>query len=253
MIKIIEKLKTYGPKTLVQYGISEMTYRAIGALKNSYSQRGEDLIIDKLLGFKEQGFFVDVGANDPSRFSNTCRFYNRGWNGINIEPDINKFLELKKNRENDINLNIGIAEKESKFEFYEFIPDTLSTFSEKEAGEYIRQGYRCIGHKRIQVRRLEDILDKYCTGKTIDFLSIDTEGYDMQVLKSNNWKKFRPMLICIESSPHDKNGYGRDDGEKHEPFLKKRGYEKVYDSDLNSIYQRKTISKLIKRKMTACV
>ncbi len=239
MITIIEKLKTYGPKTLVRYGVSEMAYRTRRVLKKSYSQKEEDLVIDRLLGFPEHGFYVDVGANDPSRFSNTRRFYDKGWSGINIEPDRQKFLELEKKRKKDINLNIGVGERKSELAFYRFIPDMLSTFSKTEADEYKRQGYKYLGHSSVHVMRLGDVLARYCKGRHIDFLSIDTEGYDLQVLKSNDWAKFRPRLICIESVHHDKNGSKMDRDEEQEPFLKSRGYKKVYDSGLNSIYMRK--------------
>ncbi len=79
----------------------------ISIFTNSFAQFGDDIIIEKLLG-KRKGFYIDIGANHPDRFSNTKRFYVNGWRGINIEPNpisYNKFLKRKK----DVNLNIGIG------------------------------------------------------------------------------------------------------------------------------------------------
>ncbi|MHB9129364.1 MAG: FkbM family methyltransferase, partial [Candidatus Humimicrobiaceae bacterium] len=157
-------------------------------LRKSYAQKGEDLVLDNFSGNKRRGFYVDVGANDPHRFSNTKRFYLRGWTGINIEPDVDNWQKLSSQRKRDINLNIGIGESESSLEFYKFIPHTLSTFSKEEADNYVGQGYKLEKVVLVEVKKLEDILAEYCKGD-IDFMSIDTEGFDMQVLKSNNWNR----------------------------------------------------------------
>ena len=86
---------------------------------NSFSQYGEDVIIDRLLCHKKRGFYIDIGANHPDRFSNTKRFYVKGWSGINIEPNPIIFKKFAK-RTRDVNLNIGIGGGESTIGFLLF-------------------------------------------------------------------------------------------------------------------------------------
>lgn len=239
MNELVEKFRIYSFKKFFSYAAAEFKNRIIMQIfRGSYSQRGEDLIIDKLLGYKKNGFYIDVGANDPHRFSNTKRFYKKGWRGINIEPDFNNYQKFTKERKDDLNLNIGIGQIEAKLKFYRFIPDTLSTFSQKEADSYIKQGYRLKDVVEVQVKKLGDVLSQYCPNKEIDFISIDTEGFDREVLRSNDWRKFSPALICIESVAHNiKGGSKRKKRDNYKSFLTNIGYERVYDNGLNSIYQ----------------
>lgn len=238
MKNILDKLKIYGPKTFLAFAVSELRNKLIMQLiRGSYSQKGEDLIIDRLLKNKKRGFYVDVGAYDPKRFSNTCRFYQKGWSGINIEPDTANYEKFLDARKRDINLNIGVGNGKESLIFYKFVPDTLSTFSKKEAEEYKKQGYKLAETIKVRIKSLAGIFSKYCKNKRIDFISVDTEGYDLEVLKSNNWSKFRPTLICVESFEHHKGGGEATEYNYMEPFLRKTGYRKVFANGLNCIYQ----------------
>ena len=225
----------YGIRRFVAYTASEI-YRKVWLeqVVHSFSQNGEDLVIHRLLKNKKKGFYVDIGANDPTRFNNTKYFYLRGWRGINIEPNFNCFVRIKKERPRDINLNIGISKKNSELTFYQFKTNTLSTFSESEAKKYQRQGYKLSAKRKVRVKKLSDILAKYLKRKKIDFLTVDTEGYDKEVLISNNWTKYRPKVICIESVEHLIEKFGKDTG--LEDLLVKVGYEKHLDNGLNCFY-----------------
>lgn len=227
---LVRRLRQYGLKTFSSYIISEVRGKIENKLMSSFSQTNEDLEIDKLLGHKKKGFYVDVGANDPSRFSNTKRFYSRGWRGINIEPNTSCYLKFVKDRPRDINLNIGIGNKNGKLIFNQFDPDTLSTFSPKQTREYIKDGYSLIKKYKIPVRSLKSVLNRYAKNKRIDFLSIDTEGFDFEVLKGNDWKKFKPEIICIESV--EKNA----ETKKIKKYLISKGYKRKYNNYVNSIY-----------------
>ena len=211
---------------IIEYTLLETRMFLMKIFKTSFSQWGEDILIDNLLGQK-QGFYVDVGAYDPTRFSNTNRFYLRGWRGINIEPDpirISKFYNL---RPKDVNLNVGVANKNGLLVFFKFDPQTLSTFSRVAAKDYQKQGYTIIETFKVKVTKLGQILEKECKSRQIDFFSIDTEGFDLEVLKSNNWKKFKPKVICIEGQ-----------GNNPEKLLTKLGYKKIYETRTNSIFRR---------------
>lgn len=223
--KLLRYFKIYSPTTLFYFIFLEIKSFFRRSFENSFSQWGEDIIIDCLLGKKRKGFYVDIGAYDPTRFSNTKRFYLRGWRGINIEPDPIKIKKFYLERSKDKNLNIGVANKNGQLDFFKFSPQTLSTFSKNSMKNYQKQGYRLNEVIKVKVLKLAKVLEKESQDKSIDFFSIDTEGLDLEVLKSNNWKKFKPRVICIEGQGHSP-----------EKFLTKLGYIKVHTNQTNSIF-----------------
>ncbi len=240
----LQKLKTYGLKTFIYYTWLEIVKHLYWyTIRQSFSQNQEDLIIDKILGYKKNGFYVDVGAYDPDRFSNTKRFYLKGWTGINIEPDTLSYEKFLNKRPNDINLNIGISDNPGVLTYYKMEPQTLSTFVEDEAKEYIKQGYSLLEKKEVEVKSLAEVFDSYRANNPIDILSIDTEGLDMEVLKSNDWTKYKPQIICIESVKHlkiDRETPSVDMKDSdQQKYLSQYDYTKVFDNGLNSIYQLK--------------
>ncbi len=167
----------------------------------SYSQMGEDLILQNLLQNREKGFFIDVGAFHPIEISNTYFFYRRGWRGINIDATPGVMKAFKIFRPEDTNLEIGISDKECTMPFYIFDLRALNTFSLKGV-EYAKATFGIEPREVVQVSfvPLSVILDKYVPDKVaIDFMSIDVEGADEIVLRSNNWDKYRPLVICIEN------------------------------------------------------
>ena len=107
-----------------------------------YSQNGEDLIINRFLNNKKKGFFVDVGAHHPIRFSNTFLFYKKGWSGINIDAMPGSMKYFNKYRPRDINIEMGVGIKKNRSIFYQFNEPALNTFDSKEAS--IKQNYSYI-------------------------------------------------------------------------------------------------------------
>jgi FkbM family methyltransferase len=191
-------------KGLLEYFYPEFLYA-----KTFFSQDGEDALLasyyEGIKGYK--GFYVDVGAHHPFRFSNTAHFYKRGWKGINIEPTPNLFWAFRRHRKRDINLNIGIAWTRSFMKFYEFDEPALNSFDEKLSLERNNKtNYNIIGERDIEVNSLEDTLNQYLPeGQIIDFMTIDVEGLDIEVLKSNNWNKFRSRFLLVEGEFDAKN------------------------------------------------
>lgn len=232
--EVKEKFQIYGIRKFTISAYFEIKDRLRLLLKGSYSQMGEDLIIDKYLGNKKKGFYIDIGANDPNRYSNTKRFYDRNWSGLNIEPEPSSYNKLCRFRKRDINLNIGAGNINESKDFYVFIPSSLSTFSSMEKERYIKQGYHFVKKIKISVWKTEKIFEKYVREK-IDFLSIDVEGWEKQVLEGNNWLKFRPKVICIESSKHVPP-LGKIGTHTNYQILKKTGYKKIFENDINSIF-----------------
>lgn len=203
--------------------------------KKTYSQEGEDMILSRVFESKKTGTFVDVGAHHPMRFSNTLFFYKRGWSGVNIEPNPETIGLFKILRKRDINVQCGIAAKEDKLTYIQFDDPALNTFDRQLADKRVQQTpYKIIAEKEIPVRQLKDVLEQHLSpGQAIDFLSIDAEGYDLAVLESNDWEKFRPTLILVEELESLAL-----DGEKKgkvEQFLSEQGYS-LFAKTLNTLF-----------------
>lgn len=191
---------------------------------NSYAQEGEDLIIDKLLGYKKNGFYVDIGAHHPLRFSNTSIFYNRGWSGINIDALPNSMAEFNKLRPRDKNIEAAISNVVGTQLFYMFNEPALNTLNKEEAlGKDGKNGNKIIDTVEVKTINLKSILDNHIGNHDIDFFSIDTEGNDLNVLKSNDWTKYKPQLILVEE-------------------LKNKQFESLNQSDISQYLNEKNYS-----------
>ncbi len=169
----------------------------------SYSQTGEDIIIQTILQTINKGLYVEVGSNEPIQHSNTFGLYLKGWRGITIDAN-KKMVELHKRvRPNDIAICAAVSDEETEVTFYEFEMDEISTINkdfylkEKDKRKISKQ-------TKIKTRTLDNILNEYSIqDSSIDLLSIDVEGHDFKVLKSINLTKYRPKLIVVEM--HDFN------------------------------------------------
>ncbi len=167
----------------------------------SYSQEGEELILSRIFAGRNHGFYVDVGAHHPRRFSNTLRFYRAGWNGINIEPSPVAIAAFRRERKRDINLQVGVAEQPGTLCYHMFDEPALNTFDAALVNwRLANTPYRLIGTRDVAVERLDSLLRKHLPpGQTIDFMSVDVEGLDLQVLRSNDWEVFRPTCVLAEA------------------------------------------------------
>ena len=198
---MIKEIQNFIRKTILGYDIS--TY--------FFTNSGEDAILQsifsKKLSKKEKGFFVDIGAYHPYKASNTYLFYINGWTGINIDARPGSMKAFNQVRPKDINLENGVGEKEDTLLYY-FIDDnsSMNSFSKKFL---LNTGMYKHVKKEIPVKvlPLNNILNQYSSEfDRIDILNIDVEGFDMEVVKSNDWSKFRPSVIVIElncKSIHD--------------------------------------------------
>lgn len=154
----------------------------------------------KLFDGKKGGFFVDVGAHHPYRYSNTFALYRLGWRGINIDATPGSMKAFDRVRRRDINVELTVGNTNTTTTFYMFEERALNTSSQKVAQAVIDSGQSRLLQK-IQVRQklLAEILDQYLPNNVVfDFLNVDVEGKDVEVLKSNDWKRFRPQVILVE-------------------------------------------------------
>src|SRR5574341_650341 len=168
----------------------------------AYSQEGEDRILYSFFDIlnKKNGFYVDVGAHHPKKFSNTYLFYLQGWRGINVDANADVLPLFREIRPNDINISIGVGEKAEKLTFYVFNEPALNTFDAIVALSAANtSSHKIIDERVVEVIPLSQILDIYLPkGQEIDFLSIDVEGRDLDVLKSNDWSRYSPLCILAE-------------------------------------------------------
>lgn len=205
----------------------------------SYAQNREDILLDAFFPDVKRGVYVDVGANHPVNDSVTKFFYDKGWHGINVEPNQKLWRMLQTERPRDINLAVGVAEKDGEFTFREYKNHGLSTFSNEVKKAYEKasiDGQTTSFHEYpVQVTTLRHIFESHLKDDpTIHFLKIDIEGYEHEALIGNDWKRFRPMVICIESN-HIINDW--------RPLLKRQGYQKVFFDGLNDYYLAKEQAK----------
>ena len=205
--------------------------------KKSYSQFGEDLIIKSifdLFNIKNPTYF-DIGAHHPFYLSNTALFYNSGSHGINVEANPFLIQSFNKYRKRDVNLNIGIGVHKGNMLFHVFEDDTLSTFSENEAQKLKSFGHKIIKEQSIEILSINELLDLYNLGKSPDFLTIDAEGYDFQILNSLDFEIFSPVVICIEIVEYSPNGNGKKKKEIIN-LLNQKGYFEYANTYINGIF-----------------
>jgi FkbM family methyltransferase len=191
-------------KTIAVKAVTGM-FPQIRYRRKAYSSEGEDLILERIFHRKVKGTYVDVGAHHPFRYSNTYLFYKMKWRGINIDPMPGSMILFDKHRPLDTNLEIGVSSTRQHLTYHVFNDPALSTFSSEKVQEYTQAPqYRVIEKKRIETWPLSEILDQHLpAGVAIDFMTIDAEGFDMEVLRSNNWEKYRPAYVLVESQPFE--------------------------------------------------
>lgn len=166
----------------------------------SYAQNQEDVLLDRAFPRGRKGLYVDIGAYDPTLNSVTRHFYDLGWHGVNVEPADEAFEKLKRARSRDINLNLGVAASEGTMTFFKSPPESgWSTFSEEIAGHH-RNGGMELEEVKVGVTTLARICEDHIGDQTIDFMSIDVEGFERQVLEGGNWERWRPRVVLIEST-----------------------------------------------------
>jgi FkbM family methyltransferase len=194
----------------------------LGYHRKSYAQEGEDLILSRLFEGKTQGFYIDIGAHHPFRFSNTYFFYKKGWKGINIDAMPGSMAVFAKKRPKDINLEAAISDVPSQLTYYAFEEPALNTLDPEGYALHTASGSKLLFKKEIKTQRLDEILDKHLPpAQNISFMSVDVEGHDLQVLQSNNWQKYRPNIVLAEVLSKNVKEVMQD---KVTVFLEEQGY-----------------------------
>lgn len=196
-----------------------------------YAQNKEDLIIKGFFPDIKDGFYIDVGANDPVVDSVTKLLYEEGWSGIDVEPIGNLAEALRHDRPRDTVLQIGLSNKAGKLTFTEYPEGNgLSTFDAGMSAYYERGSHPFPTEKTkkytVPVKTLDEIIHD-ARVRHIHMLKVDVEGYEYEVIAGKDWREVRPELICIEANhiTHD-----------WRPVLDKHNYYLVFFDGVNNYY-----------------
>lgn len=197
----------------------------------SYSQMQEDAVLFQALGHIWCGFYIDVGAQDPVVNSVTKAFYKHGWHGINIEPIEQWFNKIVLDRPSDINLNVAVGSRQGKLQLFEVADTGLSTANAEFAKRHKESGFE-VREVTVDMTTLNDICS--FEGITeVQFLKVDVEGSETEVLKGIDLTKIRPWIILVEST--EPLSYVETWSE-WEPMLLSADYSFVKTDGLNRFY-----------------
>jgi len=165
----------------------------------SYGQNREDVLLNRLFPADYKGFYIDVGANHPTQDSITAHFYARGWRGVNVEPS-SSHDQVAKARPRDINLSVAVSNRSGEATLHEFPEATgLSTFNAALAeSAHARFGFRCV-KRQVAMVTLAELCREHVRGP-IDFMSVDVEGHEREVLEGADWQKYRPRVVLVEAT-----------------------------------------------------
>jgi FkbM family methyltransferase len=182
---------------------------------------------------QSRGFYVDIGAYQPRSKSNTYKLYLSGWSGITIEPNPDVAPSFKKVRPRDMHLNIGVSNSASELTYYKFAEANTNSFDPRWEQ---RTGSDVIERQLIKCVTLTDVLDQHCRNRQIDLLSVDCEGYDMQVLESLDWGRYRPTVVIVEDFAQFRNGAEPPGPTPIRAFMLERQYALASQAIFSSFY-----------------
>jgi FkbM family methyltransferase len=213
--------------------------------KNSYSQYGEDLLIEQALErlriHKSDVYYLDIGSNHPFYLSNTYYFYKNGSKGVCIEPDELLYESFKKKRPRDSCLNVGVSIDDKKFaDFYLMTANVLNTFSFDEAEKISAMGtYKIKNSIRVPMKNINEIFENSLE-RLPNFISLDVEGLDLKILETIDFNRYRPSIFCIETLSYAENGK-QEKNKKIIDFMKVKNYSIFADTYVNTIFVDSTL------------
>jgi FkbM family methyltransferase len=195
-------------KKLVKAFVPRPVWQALSSIReqwfteyarDSYSQEGEDILLERYFYTKRTGFYIDVGAHHPKRFSNTYRLYLQGWRGLNIDANPGSMRKFLRIRPRDINIEAAVSSVSKELTYYVFEEPALNTFDQQLALKWAAEKSRLTREIKIVPVPLWKLLDEYVPKNTkIDLLTVDVEGFDYDVLQSNDWTRYSPEYILVE-------------------------------------------------------
>lgn len=197
----------------------------------SYAQNYEDIMLWRALKHVNNGFYIDVGANDPEEDSVTKLFYDRGWHGINIEPLSQHIQALNIQRTLDINLQCAISNETGSISLWDSDVRGWASASPLTIQNHVDAGIK--GQMlQVEARTLASVISQHAP-KNIHFLKVDVEGLEYAVIQSNNWQQYRPWIVVIEATLPDSQV---ENHQEWENLLLASNYSFAYADGLNRFY-----------------
>ena len=175
----------------------------------SFSQFGEDVILksiiddyfpDYLYDDTTTGYFVDLGAFHPVTYSNTFSLYILGWRGLNVDASQQSINQFNRHRPGDRNVCVGVSERaETKTFTYFKTMGARNTFESELVEQHVQRGIEVSRTEELKCLHVNELLDKYLKPNvSIQYLSIDLEGFDERVVKALDWQKYKPWIVSVE-------------------------------------------------------
>ena len=206
--------------------------------RKTYSQDLEDIFINEYFKNKNCGFYIDIGCYHPIKYSNTALLYNRGWKGINIDMNSTSIDLFNIARNRDINICSAISSTNKQVtQFIDHSYSPVNTIDKKFSDIISKKlSIKPFIEKKIQTYTLSQVLKKYkVLLNQVDFLNIDVEAHDYEVLKGIDFVKIKPKIICIEIE----NFSSKLNFEKINNYLKKYDYIFIKKIGLNGFFEKK--------------
>jgi len=206
--------------------------------RKTYSQDLEDIFINEYFKNKNCGFYIDIGCYHPIKYSNTALLYNRGWKGINIDMNSTSIDLFNIARNRDINICSAISSTNKQVtQFIDHSYSPVNTIDKKYSDVISKKlSIKPFIEKKIQTYTLSQVLKKYKVFiNQVDFLNIDVEAHDYEVLKGIDFVKIKPKIICIEIE----NFSSKLNFEKINNYLKKYNYIFIKKIGLNGFFEKK--------------
>jgi FkbM family methyltransferase len=196
--------------------------------RNSYSQWGEDLIIDKFFQNKKNGFYLDVGGYHPYTFNNTLLLHRKGWRGINVDINPTSIDLFNIARPNDVNICSTIDEKKRNFKMYFDGPfSSVNTLNEEFYNSAKKRYFKNTKFLSVKSKTIDEVIKISKVDQYIDFINIDVEGSDFEILKQIDLQKYQVKLLAVET--HNVDGSKVKDFNQISEFLNKNNFL-IYES-----------------------
>lgn len=228
-------------------GLAGKIYRVVKTIRGclhpgarvSYAQNGEDILVHEMLRGTlgvSAPTYLDIGANHPSRLSNTFFFYRLGGSGVLVEPDpvLHRHLASARPRDKCVNVGIGGATGGQQ-DFYILSAPALNSFSQSDAEQATARGdVRIVKVVKLEIVPINAFLEKHFT-RDLAFASIDAEGMDEQIIDAWDFDRFRPQVMCVEAVAYTADGTGERRGAIAERLLQS-DYVQWATTNLNEIF-----------------
>lgn len=205
----------------------------------TFSQSGEDVIVDfvlKIIG-ADKVSYLDLGANDPVKFNNTYKFYLSGHKGLLVEPDPDLASRISQTRPRDLCLSKAVSvNSDTEVEFFKMSSDTLSTTKKATAERYQNETEHHLDNKfTVPAIDINSLLEEYFFAMDFNFVSLDIEGLDSDIINAWRFDVYRPAVFCIETLTYTQSGDAQKVGDIFFR-MNEAGYKVYADTYINTIF-----------------